>query len=747
MRRSLLAVALLVLCSPSSASSNARLAWRALDGSQNNVGHPAWGEARTPYLRVAEPNYADGAGSMVAGPSPRYVSNRIFNDVGQNLFSENGVTQWGWAWGQFLDHDFGLRDETPAERAAIAFDRHDPLERFRSDLAIDFARTPAVRGTGVDVPREQINTISSYIDASNVYGVTQARLDWLRDGASLLLTRDGYLPRAGARGSAATAPAMDLMGPLMGQPANAVVAGDVRANENIALTAIHTLFAREHNRIVAALPRALPPNTRFEIARRVVGAEIQYITYTQFLPALGIRLDPYAGYDSGVDPTLSNEFAVVGYRAHSMIHGEFDVTAKAATYSPRQLRRFRREGISVEKSGANIELTVPLNLAFGNPDLLHALGVGPVLASLSAERQYKNDEQIDNSLRSVLFQAPRPGAKNPAACGSPAVDPSCFTGVLDLGAIDIQRGRDHGMPSYNDLREAYGLPAKTWFTAVTGEGAAGALAIDNPHILDFVRLRDADGKVIPLHSDDAREEAVVGIRRTTLAARLKAIYGSVDKLDAFVGMLSERHVARTEFGPLQLAMWKRQFEALRDGDRFFYLNDPVLPAIASTYGIDYRRTLADVIRDDTGTRVQANVFKVLSERAGSSQPSVKSRGDASRTAAPVAPGGRRSAQPVRDELLNGAGSRNASADEELVTGDRRAGVQPGAQLRPPEHTSVARRQPVDGAVERRREHDIVRDGRAAEARRREASRPQSLSGLHVERGEQSLSARGVDRVE
>ena len=154
--------------------------------------------------------------------------------------------------------------------------------------------------------------------------------------------------------------------------------------------------------------------------------------------------------------------------------------------------------------------------------------------------------------------------------------------MQDLGAIDIARGRDHGMPSYNALREAYGLAAKTSFTAVTDEATASPVRIDDPHILDFVRLRDADGKVIPLHSDAAREDAVVGIRRTTLAARLKAVYGNVDRLDAFVGMLSERHVAGTEFGPLQLAMWKRQFDALRDGDRFFYLNDPVLPAIAST---------------------------------------------------------------------------------------------------------------------------------------------------------------------
>jgi hypothetical protein len=40
-------------------------------------------------------------------------------------------------------------------------------------------------------------------------------------------------------------------------------------------------------------------------------------------------------------------------------------------------------------------------------------------------------------------------------------------------------------------------------------------------------------------------------------------------MDAFVGMSAEKHVAGSEFGPLQLAMWKREFENLRDGDRFF----------------------------------------------------------------------------------------------------------------------------------------------------------------------------------
>jgi hypothetical protein len=68
-------------------------------------------------------------------------------------------------------------------------------------------------------------------------------------------------------------------------------------------------------------------------------------------------------------------------------------------------------------------------------------------------------------------------------------------------------------------------------------------------------------------------------------------------------------VAGAEFGPLQLAIWKKQFEALRDGDRFFYLNDPVLNTIQQTYGITYRHTLAELIQLDAGVTVQPNVFK------------------------------------------------------------------------------------------------------------------------------------------
>jgi hypothetical protein len=629
MQRFVLPTILLVLFSTlvGAGSGAAPPAVRTLDGSGNNLSHSTWGQAGTQYSRIAAPNYADGNRRMVGGPSPRYISNRIFNDVGQNLFSEDDISQWGWAWGQFLDHDIGLRDETPAEAANMPFDKRDDLESFNNDSGtLPFSRTPAAPGTGNRSARQQINTLSSFIDASNVYGVANSRLDWLRDGpvdgnpadnaATLLTAPGGYLPRATARGNAAAAPPMDLMGALTTTPEKAVVAGDVRANENVALTSIHTLFAREHNRIVASLARtSLSDEEKFQIARRVVGAEIQYITYNEFLPTLGVQLAPYRGYSSRVNPTISNEFAVVAYRAHSMVHGEFEPTVPAGTFTEDQLSTvFPAEGIAVERNAdGTVTLVIPLSIAFGNPDLLQQIGEGPILESL-AERQYKNDEQIDNALRSVLFELPN----GPPTCGAPVVTPSCFMVVADLGADDIQRGRDHGMPYYNDLRRAAGLAPARSFTDITGEATDAFPSnrridrrdpIDDPNILDFVQLRDAEGDVIPRGSDDAQEEAVVGVRRSSLAARLKAIYGRVDNVDAFVGMVSEKHLPRTELGPLQLAIWKKQFQALRDGDRFFYLNDPALNTIRQTYGITYRHTLAELIKLDAGVTVEPNVFK------------------------------------------------------------------------------------------------------------------------------------------
>lgn len=609
----------------------------ALDGRGNNTQHPMWGAAGTPYLRVAKADYSDGKGSMPTTPSPRYISNRVFNDVGQNLFSENDASQWVWIWGQFIDHDIGLEDFTDGEDAPIKWDPSDPLERFKNTYGkIRFTRTPAAPGTGTSKanPRQQLNQITSFIDASQIYGSSPLRLDWMREGpvdgdptnnSAKLLLPNGFLPRAGDRDAQTAAPVMEPDGPLQGQPDKIRIAGDFRANENTPLTLLQTLFAREHNRIVDSLASSgLSEQEKFEAARRLVAAEIQFITYNEFLPSVGIQMPQYTGYKPSVNPSISNEFATVGYRAHSMVHGEFDPPFVEGDYTQTMIDTFRQEGIGIA-AGTNgtSTLEIPLSAMEGNPDLLGQVGIGRLAKEFADGHQYRNDELIDDSMRSVLFQTPKPGSRDPKVCGKPVVRTDCFSEVMDLGAIDVQRGRDHGMPTYNEMRKAYGLPPVTSFADITGEntdefpsdaqGNATGKPINDPQILDFTELQDIKGNAVQggADSDTAQETAVAGQRKTTTAARLKAIYGNVNKVDAFVGMMCEAHPVGQELGALQKAMWTKQFRDLRDGDRFFFANDPALSLLQQRFGLTYRVSLAQIISMDADTQTtQADVFRI-----------------------------------------------------------------------------------------------------------------------------------------
>jgi hypothetical protein len=414
---------------------------QTLDGSHNNIAHPGWGRAGTDYSRVAPARYADGHSEPVGGPGARYLSNRVFSDevkddkqrdFAVNIFSEHQVSQWGWVWGQFLDHTFGLREgELPSdphgEPAPIPVPGSDPMEHVSGNGKIPFVRSAPAPGTGVTNARQQVNLESSYIDAAGVYGSDDKRLEWLREGpvdgdlrnnGAKLLLPGAYLPRRDARGSSADAPEMALDGAI--KPEVAAVAGDPRANNNIAVTAIQTLFAREHNRIVDRLPKSLTEEQRFQIARRVVIAEMQYVTYHEFLPAMGVDLPAYRGYRPGVDASLSTEFATAGYRVHSMVHSGLPVTAPAAAYTPDELKALEDQGIHLDYSDDHqwVSMEIPLTIARDNPELVKQLRLGPLLAGVGRKAQYKNDEDIDTELRDVL-------------CSPPTDDPKC---VSDLSA-------------------------------------------------------------------------------------------------------------------------------------------------------------------------------------------------------------------------------------------------------------------------------------------------------------------------
>lgn len=269
---------------------------------------------------MAPTSYADGIGVPVAGPNARRISNRVFNDVEQNLFSHRGISQWGTTWGQFLDHTFGLRAGGASE-ASIPFDNADPLERFHDDLpVIPFERSGAAPGTGVSTPREQPNLVSSYIEASTVYSDTADRLEWLREGpvdgnlannGARLLLPGRYLPRRDTRGDPAAAPEMDDLTGELGD--RLAVAGEFRGNENIALLATHTLLAREHNRIVSLLPgsrarRATPGRRRPHLQRG--GQPAGHLS-----PHRG---DPYRCHSAQASPVQLSRAVQVGCSPHDL---------------------------------------------------------------------------------------------------------------------------------------------------------------------------------------------------------------------------------------------------------------------------------------------------------------------------------------------------------------------------------------------------------------------------------------------
>jgi len=496
--------------------------FRTLDGVGNNGQHPEWGAADEPFLRLVAADYGDGAGSPAGAhrPSARAVSNHVASQA-QPMPNAAGASDYLWMWGQFLDHDL---TETPVAEPSEAFDIQVPSGDTWFDpsgtgtVTIPLERSSYDTIAGV---REQVNLITAFVDASNVYGSEPARTAELRtlDGTGRLKTSAGDLLPFNVNGF-----------PNAGGPDPTLfLAGDIRANEQVALTAMHTLFVREHNHWadrIGALG-SLPGDTIFELARAVVAAEMQAITYREFLPVLlgADALPVYQGYDAQVDATIANEFAAAGYRfGHTML-------------SP-TLLRLQRDG-SAHPAGH-----LPLAQAFFDPSKLTSIGLEPYLRGLAGQRAQAIDPFLIDDVRNMLFGPPGSGG-------------------FDLAALNLQRGRDHGLGSYNDLRQAFGLArAKAW-------------------------------------SDISTDREV--------QTCLKTAYAGVDDIDAWIGLLSEDHASGALVGPTLRALLADQFLRLRDGDRFWYTS--YLPPVMVQFV--EKQTLAQIIRRNTGIagELQDDVFR------------------------------------------------------------------------------------------------------------------------------------------
>ncbi|MGI0021406.1 MAG: peroxidase family protein [Nitrososphaeraceae archaeon] len=505
--------------------------YRTIDGSGNNLSNPSWGKPLQQLFRMASSDYFDDK-SIPRGndpstlPSARAISNKVVAQI-SSIPNPQGASDMLWQWGQIMDHDLDLT--TPSSGAFNIIIPPDDLT-FTLGSTMPLTRSSFDGSTGTTNPREQINQVTAFIDGSMVYGSDKDRNDFIRDLAAnngkLKLDSNGLLPLN-------TINLPNGNGP---NPANIMfVAGDVRVNEQAGLTVLHTLLVREHNRLVDEIKLKTGitnANTLYEEAKIILEGEIQHITYNEFLPILlgqNYMPAPYSGYHPNVNPQVANEFSTAGFRVgHTLLSSE--------------LERFNEDGTIHPKGHLS------LKAAFFNPQIVKLEGIEPILRGLAVGKSEKIDNFVIDEVRNFLF-------------GEPAL-----MGGFDLASLNIQRGREHGLPSYNQFRSDLGLGSKTTFDAVTGGDQV-------------------------------------------LAAKLASVYASVDDIDLWVGGLSEPPVSGGMVGETFAIILQDQFERVRDGDRYWYqnrgLNSMQLDMIEHTL-------LSDIIRRNTDIEsIQQNVFLAM----------------------------------------------------------------------------------------------------------------------------------------
>ncbi|GAV09341.1 hypothetical protein RvY_18899-2 [Ramazzottius varieornatus] len=303
--------------------------------------------------------------------------------------------------------------------------------------------------------------------------------------------------------------ALSCVAPSADKPC--VDAGDVRINLHTGLVALHSLFLREHNRIAKFLvdrsPAGPTDEMAFQVTRKIVSAMLQHMAFKELLPLiLGKKIynDPRNGlalkengfansYGSDVDATVMVEFAAAAFRLHTLSGNELPLLMDNGTETP-------------------------FFLHFFNPNMWYKEGV---LDKLIAGMARKRAQQFDADF-SFVFQNQMYKAMD---------KPMGF----DQLAVNIQRGRDHGLPTYPQMRKLCGLPPIN-------------------DVSDLQRATSAQN-----------------------AASLTSVYSHIDDTDFYAGGISEKPVNNEGLcGPTFACVLTEQFRRLKMGDRFFYENDNVL---------------------------------------------------------------------------------------------------------------------------------------------------------------------------
>jgi len=516
---------------------------RSYDGSNNNIDNPNWGKAGEQLKRVTTVAYSDfvGAPGGKSRMNPRAISNAMFSQS-ESILDPLSLSDFTWVFGQFVDHDISFTQSDGREAAFVTVPQGD--KHFAPGSPIFMFRSEVMHGTGTsaDNPRQHPNNVSSFIDGSGIYGSSEERAQFLRSNkdGKLRVSRGNLLPWNTTTGEFNDPSLNNTRGDTSygmdddtDSGSKLFVAGDRRANENPLLVSFHTIFVREHNRICDELKEndpTLSDEQLYQKARKYVGGILQNIVYKEWLPAQGVSLPSFQGYNPDMEANIFNVFSAAAFRlGHTLINSN--------------ILRLDNEGNEIPRGHTT------LKDAFFRPTEINLSGgIDSYLIGMATQVEQEFDCKIVDDVRNFLFGAPGQGG-------------------LDLAAININRGRERGLPDYNTVREDFGLPRVKSFMDIT---------------------RSA-------------EEAQI----------LEQVYGGdIDNIDPWVGMLAEYHMPGALFGELIMTIIEKQFQLLRDGDRFYFENDPELSHDEKE--MIRNTTFRDVIMNNTGIKLmQPNVFEAM----------------------------------------------------------------------------------------------------------------------------------------
>ncbi|KAK8405843.1 hypothetical protein O3P69_001963 [Scylla paramamosain] len=414
-----------------------------------------YGKALTWFL---PPDYSDGIshprvaldGSEL--PNPRLVSTHIHKDDG---FHDHAATVMLVAWGQFMDHDFTLtampldprtRNELetcchlhPGHKNPYCMEfgipKNDAFYRLFGFDCIDFIRGfPGVPQNCALGPRNQFNILTGVIDGNTVYGGNDNEARNLRAGVGgLLRTHDAFHGLSMKHLLPLKTDVPDEGCIREHDDQRCFLAGEIRVNEQLVLAVIHTLMMREHNRLAEVLAHLNPhwdDERLYQEARRIVVAEIQHITFNEFLPQLlgkevmdhyGLLLSDgyWKGYDPKVNPGISASFSAAAFRfGHSLLPSSVERWSPSHKYiASKRLHDLIRQPYDMFRPGVMDEY----------------------IMGMANQPCQTMDDGITQEVTNHLFEEAHERFG------------------LDLVAFNMQRGRDFGLPGYGAYRKFCGL--------------------------------------------------------------------------------------------------------------------------------------------------------------------------------------------------------------------------------------------------------------------------------------------------